>query len=405
MIRPIVPHRGERRVVRMQRELHARLLRDRDGTLEEPGERLPEELLLDRGTRRGCHSLPHRRVEAGHHRAAAALEREGRARPRDDGHPVVTPHLDPQLPHHAEHAEHRLELLLAAREPEPEAIHRRVVLEHGEAEAGVLDLLPVERRAGRAPRAARAHARASRQTRAAALPPPPRSRAGAAAPRRPWGEARAGSRQGGARRDGIGFRATAKPGDRLSRRHRQRNRRPAEAGAGRRPASAGRPGLHAPAASRTGSPVSTASPSIGKSFGLPVARVAPTPTAAAATRQSACASVTPRSANERRHSPASSPSSRPRRAIRRPSKRSRAVSTSEGRRPRTVSSTLTAHVQSASRPPPASFSLSIVPGRPRNTSIRTVVSSRSAATRRYPTRAAAVRRSARTQAAGSSSHA
>ena len=89
--------------------------------------------------------LPDGRVEAGHLRATSARQRDRRARPRDDRHPVVTPHLDPEPAHHPQQLEHRLELLLAAREPEPEAVHRRVVLDHGEAEAGVLDLLPVER--------------------------------------------------------------------------------------------------------------------------------------------------------------------------------------------------------------------------------------------------------------------
>src|SRR5207248_1645639 len=38
-----------------------------------------------------------------------------------------------------------VDLLLAAGLPEPDPVHRRVVLDHGEGEPGVLDLLPVER--------------------------------------------------------------------------------------------------------------------------------------------------------------------------------------------------------------------------------------------------------------------
>ena len=83
---------------------------------------------------------------------AASRSRDRRARPGDDGHPVVTPHLDPELPHHADQLEHRRELLVAAGQAEPEPVHGRVVLEHGEPEAGVLDLLPVERERAVLPR-------------------------------------------------------------------------------------------------------------------------------------------------------------------------------------------------------------------------------------------------------------
>lgn len=87
---------------------------------------------------------------------------------------------------------------------------------------------------------------------------------------------------------------------------------------------------------------STSSSGIGKSVGLPVANRPPTECAAAATRQSACASVRPRFENSRRHS-----------------------------------------------------------ARPRKRSIKTVVSRRTAATQ--PTRRSSPRRWSRTHAAGSSS--
>jgi hypothetical protein len=141
---------------------------------------------------------------------------------------------------------------------------------------------------------------------------------------------------------------------------------------------------------------------MGKSFGLPVASRPPTVRAAAATRQSACASVRPRRAYSRRHSPARQPSTAPRATIRSAVKSARAWSRSRGLNPRTVSSTLTAHVKGASPPRRSAKSRRWASCRPRRTSIRTVVSRRTAAN--YPTRRSSTRRWSRTQLPGSSSH-
>ena len=73
-------------------------------------------------------------------------------RPRDDRHPVVTEHFDPEPSHRPDELEHRLELVLAPREPEPEPVHRRVVLDHGQPQTGVLHLLAEERERPVAPR-------------------------------------------------------------------------------------------------------------------------------------------------------------------------------------------------------------------------------------------------------------
>ena len=111
--------RRERRVVRVEREPHARLLR-------RPGRPA-------RGTTRGVsHSrssatgasgasgrvLPGRDVEAGGRRAAARRQRGRRPRPRDDRHPVVTPHLDPEPAHGRGRARAR------ARAPPRDRAHR-----------------------------------------------------------------------------------------------------------------------------------------------------------------------------------------------------------------------------------------------------------------------------------------
>ena len=142
----------EGRVVRMERQPDTGLLGDRHDTLEEPAEGLPETLLGDGSARRVRRVPPDGKIEAGRRRSAAGGCGARRPRPGDDRHPVVTEHLDPEPSHRPDELEHRLELVLAPREPEPEPVHRRVVLDHGQPQTGVLHLLPEEREGPVAPR-------------------------------------------------------------------------------------------------------------------------------------------------------------------------------------------------------------------------------------------------------------
>ncbi len=113
---------------------------------------------------------------------------------------------------------------------------------------------------------------------------------------------------------------------------------------------------------------------IGKSRGLPVTRCAPTANAAAATRQSAWLSVVPWAAKSRRQRPAASPSVSPSGAIRSPRRSLRTVASSPRRAPRHTSSMLMAHTKGGGDEARTSRSRSAA-GRPRSTSMRTVVSS------------------------------
>ena len=73
---------------------------DRDDALEEPREARPEPLLLDRRLRCFRAHRPTRRASnAVASRASSRRYRRRRPRPRDDGHPVVTPHADPEPTH------------------------------------------------------------------------------------------------------------------------------------------------------------------------------------------------------------------------------------------------------------------------------------------------------------------
>ena len=102
----------------MEREADTGLLGDRDRTLEEPGEALPEALVLNRRAGRVHAAVPDGQVEA-RHRGTASTGQAGRgARPGDDGHPVVTEHLDPEPAHVPDQLQDVLELLLAAGEAE-----------------------------------------------------------------------------------------------------------------------------------------------------------------------------------------------------------------------------------------------------------------------------------------------
>lgn len=112
---------------------------------------------------------------------------------------------------------------------------------------------------------------------------------------------------------------------------------------------------------------------IGKSFGLPVAKRPPMLTAAAATRQSACESVFPRSENSRLQRPAISPSALPSSTIRNPAKRASAAANSRSKRPRTTSSMFIGEVKGVS-PITRSAKSCFAAGRPLSASIRTVVS-------------------------------
>ena len=146
---------------------------------------------------------------------------------------------------------------------------------------------------------------------------------------------------------------------------------------------------------------STRTSGIGKCRGLPVASRALTPTAAAATRQSAWLNVSPRAACSRRQDPASAPSARPSvQGSPRPRGARRRAPRSVGDRGES-SSRLTAHVNGRSRARAEDSSPAIAPGRPRSRSMSTVVSSRSP--RGQPTRRGSARRSSETQAATSSS--
>ena len=147
---------------------------------------------------------------------------------------------------------------------------------------------------------------------------------------------------------------------------------------------------------------STVSSRMGKSLGLPVASRPPSESAAAATRQSAWASVRPRRANSRRHSPACQPSAAPNGAIRSPVKSARAGACSRGLSPRTVSSTLMAHTYGASSASRSASRRLRASARPRRRSISTVVSRRTAAN--YPTRRSSARRWSWTHRCASSSH-
>src|SRR5690349_20444476 len=113
----------------MKGKAYSRLLCHRDGALEEPAERLPERLLLDRRLDWRCDAIPHGRVELRDLGARSTGQRDGCARPRDDRHPVVTPDLDTEPAEHPDQLEHALELLVPSGKAEPKAIHRRVVLQ------------------------------------------------------------------------------------------------------------------------------------------------------------------------------------------------------------------------------------------------------------------------------------
>ena len=138
---------------------------------------------------------------------------------------------------------------------------------------------------------------------------------------------------------------------------------------------------------------------------LAVARLAPTPAAAAAIRQSAWWRVTPRAANSRRQAPARIPSAAPRGAKRSALKSRRAPSASCGRRPRQISSTDTAQTH-GSTPSRRSRATRTAAGRPRKASMSTVESSNSRDIFQpfQPDRRPSPRRCLRTHAAGSSSH-
>jgi len=103
-------------------------------------------------------------------------------------------------------------------------------------------------------------------------------------------------------------------------------------------------------------------------------------------RLSACVSVRPRRECSRRHSPACQPSLSPRGTMRSPANSRRTGSRSAGRRPLTVSSTFTAHVQGLSPASRSALSRRAVSGRPRRRSMRTVVSSTTGAISRCDSR-------------------
>ncbi len=118
----------------------------------------------------------------------------------------------------------------------------------------------------------------------------------------------------------------------------------------------------------------TSSSGIGRSEMLAVASAAPTPTAAAAIKQSAWCSVMPLSAKSRRQRPARWPSAAPNGATRSACTRRRATGSSSGLRPRQISSTDTADTH-GSTPARRKLRRRSAAGRPRSASISTVESS------------------------------
>jgi len=114
----------------MQGEPDAGLLGDGHDPAQEVREVLPEcglgrEIGLG-SRRRGDHRGV---VVLGRQRATALRHREAGAGPAVDRHPVVTERRDPDRPHRTDLLAERVELLLATRHAEPDAIERRRVLD------------------------------------------------------------------------------------------------------------------------------------------------------------------------------------------------------------------------------------------------------------------------------------
>ena len=113
---------------------------------------------------------------------------------------------------------------------------------------------------------------------------------------------------------------------------------------------------------------------MGKSLTLAVASAAPTPTAAAATKQSAWWRVMPLAAYSRRQRPERWPSTTPSGASRSAATRRRAAASSGGRNPRHISSTDTTDTH-GSTPWRRRVRRRSAAARPLSASIKTVVSS------------------------------
>ena len=127
----------DRRIVRMQGQPHARLLGDRHDLRQEVLEGLPE--LLGRHVARPRSARPHvGQPESGDERVAAPARADGRARPVDAGHPVVTEHRNAQPAHVADERAEVPDLLVAPGQAEPRAVHGRPVLDAGDPQPGAL---------------------------------------------------------------------------------------------------------------------------------------------------------------------------------------------------------------------------------------------------------------------------